>query len=125
MRFFFHSSGFFFQETAITASSSAAGHDVETLPISASKRRLEPGDDDMVCGLDVCDESNEFDANVNDCEGDYTDEVTGVTLLRDDVDKSRTEEMAWHDKFEAYQEVTDETCLSRTGRQLRSRQPRC
>ena len=93
-------------------------------PISASKP-LEPGNDHMVCGLDVCDESNEFDANVNDCEGDYTDEVTGVTFLGDDVAKSRTEEMAWHDKFEAYEEVTDETCQSRTGRHLRSRQLRC
>ena len=43
----------------------------------------------MVCGVDVCDESNEYssDAYVNECEGEYTDEVTGVTLLRDDVDQ--------------------------------------
>ena len=64
--------------------------------IHAGKRPLEPaGDDDMVCGLDVCDELNECpsDVYVNDCEGDYTDEVTGVTLLRDDVGKARTEEM--------------------------------
>ena len=39
-----------------------------------------------------------------------------VSLLREDVGKARAEEMAWHDKFEAYEEVTDETCLSRTGR---------
>ena len=60
-------------------------------------------DDDMVCGLDVC-ELNEYDAYVNDYEGDYADEVTGVTLLRDDVAKARR-----YDKFEAYEEVTDET----------------
>ena len=51
---------------------------------------LEPGgDDDMVCGLDVCGELSECssDAYVNDCEGDCADEVTGVTLLRDDVAK--------------------------------------
>ena len=66
--------------------------------ISAGRRPLEPGgDDDMVCGLDVCDELDEYssDAYLNDCERDYTDEVTGVTVLRDDVAKARTEEMAW------------------------------
>ena len=41
--------------------------------VRAGKRQLalEPGsDDDMVCGLDVCDELNESssDACVNDCE---------------------------------------------------------
>ena len=43
----------------------------------------------MVCGVDVCDESNEYssDAYVNECEGEYTDEEIGVTLLRDDVDQ--------------------------------------
>ena len=72
----------------------------------------------MVCGLDVCDQLHEYssDTNVNDCEGDYTDEVTGVTLLRDDVAKARAEEMAWYEKFNAHEEVTDETCLSRSGR---------
>ena len=39
-----------------------------------------------------------------------------MTLLRDDVAKACTEEMAWYEKFEACEEVTDETCLSRTGR---------
>ena len=29
--------------------------------------------------------------------------------------KARTEEMAWYDKFKAYEEVTDETCVSRAG----------
>ena len=63
--------------------------------IHAGKRPVDPGGDkDMVCGLDVCDELDEFDeldensfsdTYVNDREGDYTDEVTGVTLLRDDV----------------------------------------
>ena len=65
--------------------------------IRAGKRPLEPGgDDDMVCGLDVCDELKEHssDAHVNCCKGDYTDEVTGVTLLRDDVANARAEEMA-------------------------------
>ena len=72
----------------------------------------------MVCGLDVCDELDEYpsDVYVNDCEGDYTDEVTGVTLLREDVAKACAEKMAWYERFEAYEEVTDETCVSRTGR---------
>ena len=56
------------------ASSSSAG---------AGKRPLEPdGDTDMVCGLDVCDaldETHFAEMYVNDCEGDYVDEVTGVT----------------------------------------------
>ena len=70
----------------------------------------------MVYSLDVCDRLNECDANVDDCEGDYTGEVTGVTLLRDDVTKVRTEEKAWYDKCEAHEKVTDKTCVSRTGR---------
>ena len=65
---------------------------VDMRSIHAGKRP--GGDDDMVCGLDVCDELNEYDACVNDCEGDYTDEVTGATLPRDDVAKARAEEMA-------------------------------
>ena len=51
---------------------------MEMRSVSAGKRPLEPGgDDDMVCGLDVCDELNEYssDAHVNDCEEDSTDEV--------------------------------------------------
>ena len=43
-------------------------------------------------------------------EIECTDEVTGVTLLRDDVAKARAEEMAWYEKFKAYEEVTDGTC---------------
>ena len=72
----------------------------------------------MVCGLDVCDELNEYpsDVYVNDCEGVYTDEVTGVTFLRDDVAKARAEEMAWYEKFKACEEATDETCVSSSGR---------
>ena len=53
---------------------------------------------------------------MNDREGDYIDEVTGVTLLRDDVAKARMEEMKWYEKFQAFEEVTDETCVLRTGR---------
>ena len=80
----------------------------------SGKRPLEPGgDDDMVCGLG--------DAYVNDREGDYTDEMTGATLLRDDVAKAREEEMAWYDKFEACQEVTEKTCMSIAGRKPISR----
>ena len=64
--------------------------------MDAIDKPLEAGsDDDMVCGLDVCDESDTY---VNDREGDYTDEVTGVTLLRDDVAEARIEDMAWHEK---------------------------
>ena len=64
--------------------------------VHAGERPLDPGGDkDMVCGLDVCDELDEnsfSDTYVNDREGDYTDEVTRVTLLRDDVAKARMEE---------------------------------
>ena len=59
--------------------------------IHAGKRPLKQGDDDdVVCGSHVCAELNEHlsDVYVNDCEGDYTDEVTGVTPLRD-VAKTR------------------------------------
>ena len=82
---------------------------------TSAGRPLEPaGDADMVCGLDVCDELNEYcsDAYVDDGEGDCTDEVTGVTLLRDDVAKARAEEMAWYEHFKAFEELTDETCVS-------------
>ena len=90
------------QESATTGefSSSASGNDVEMRSISTGKRPLEPGgDDDIVCELDVCDELHEYSADtyVNDCERDYTDEVTGVTLLRDDAAKTRTEEMTWYE----------------------------
>ena len=44
-------------------------------------------------------------------EGDYTDEVTGVTLMRDDVAKARMEEMKWYEKFQAFDEVPGETCV--------------
>ena len=79
------------QESATTGefSSSASGNDVEMGSISTGKRPLEPGgDDDIVCGLDVCDELHEYSADtyVNDCKGDYTDEVTGVTLLDQSAD---------------------------------------
>ena len=92
----------------------------------AGERPLDPGGDkDMVCGLDVWDELDELDeldensfsdTYVNDREGDYTDEMTGVTLLRDDVAQARTEEMKWYEKFQAFDEVPDETCVLRTGR---------
>ena len=51
----------------------------------------------MMCGLDVCHKLNEYssDTCANDSEGDYTDAVTGVKLLRDDVATARTEEMVW------------------------------
>ena len=64
---------------------------MEMRSISAGKRQSDHGgDDDMVCGLDMCDGLNEYDSCVNDCEGDYTDEVTGVTIVPDDVAKART-----------------------------------
>ena len=96
------------QETAETggASSSSAGADVDMRVIHAGKRPLDPGDDqDMVCGLDVCDDLDELD-----------DGVTRVTLLRDDVAKARMEEMRWYEKFQACEEGTDETCVLRTAR---------
>ena len=72
--------------------------------IHAGIRPLDPGGDkDMVCGLDVCDELDELDENsfsdtyATDREGDYTDEVTGVTLLRDDMAKARMEDMIWYE----------------------------
>ena len=61
------------------------------------------------------DEHSFSDTCVNDREGDYTDEVTGVTLLRDDVAKARMEEKRWYEKIQAFDEVPDETCVLRTG----------
>ena len=82
-------------ETTGGASSSVAESDVEMRTINAYKRPLDPrGDDDMVCGWDVCDELDECNVYVNDCEGDCADEVTGVTLLREDVAKARMEDMS-------------------------------
>ena len=106
------------QESAITggASSSADGADVNMRVIHASKRPLDSGgDQDMVCGLEVCDELDELDETsfsdmyVNGREGDHTDEVTGVTLLRHDVAQARMEEMRWYEKFKDFEEVTNET----------------
>ena len=89
---------------------------VEMQTIHAGKRPWEPGgDDDMVCAFDVRDELDECNACVNGCEGEYADEVTGVTLLRDDAAKARMEEMSWCDKFKAHEEVTDETSVISTG----------
>ena len=54
------------QESANTggASSSSAGADVHVRSMSAGKRPLEPGGHgDMVCGLDVCDELNEYSSD--------------------------------------------------------------
>ena len=89
--------------------------------VHAGKRPLGPGGDkDMVCGWDVCDELDELDENsfsdtyVNDRDGEYTDDVTGVTLLRDDVAQARMEDMRWYEKFQALDEVSDETCVLRT-----------
>ena len=86
---------------------------------TSAGRPLEPGGDgDMVCGLDVLDDLDEYssDVNVNDCDEDYIDEVTRVTLFWDGVVRARAEEMAWCEFFRDYEEVTDETCVSRTGR---------
>ena len=90
------------QEPAITrgSSSSAPGNDVEMRSTSSGKRPL--GDDDMVRGREVCDEVDEGNAYVKDCEGDHTDEMIGATLLRD-LAEARAEEMAWYEKFEAYE----------------------
>ena len=86
------------------ASSSTAENDVEVRTVHADKRLLEPGgDDDVVCSSDVCDELDECNVYANDCEGDFENEVTGVTLLRDDVAKARMEQMAWCEKLEAYE----------------------
>ena len=70
-------------ESAITEGASRCVAEMQTIrPLDAD------GDDDMVCGLDVCDEPDECNVYVNDCEGDYTDELSGVTLLRDDGGQS-------------------------------------
>ena len=105
------------------ASISSNGSDVDMRVIHAGKRPLDPGGDtDMVCGLDVCYELDELDENsfsdtyVQDRDGDYTDEVTGVTFLRDDVAKARMEEMKRYERIQACDEVPDETCVLRTGR---------
>ena len=82
--------------------------DVEVRPTASCKRPLEPGgDDDMV---------RRGNAYVDDCDGDFEDEMTAATRSRDDGAKARAEEMAWYDRCEACEEVIDETCLSRTGR---------
>ena len=102
------------QAFAITrgSSSSAAGNDVKMRSTSSGKRPLEPGgdDDNTVCGLDVCDELNEYSS----------DAYVGVTLLRDDFGESASGWCGGAKKFEAYEEVTDETCLSRTERMAMS-----
>ena len=88
--------------------------------IHAGQRPLESDSDaDMVCGLEVCDELDEthlVDTYVNDCDRDYTNEASGATLRRDDVAEARMEEMKWYEKFNSFEEVTDETCVTRTGR---------
>ena len=91
--------------------------------IHARKLPLDQGGDkDMVCGLDVCDEFDELDeysfsdTYVNDRGGDYTDEMTGVTLLRDDVSKARKYDMNWYEKILTFEEVPDERCVLRTRR---------
>ena len=56
--------------------STSAGADVDMQSMNAGSRPLEPGgDDDTVCGLDVCDELHESssDVFVNDCVGGHTD----------------------------------------------------
>ena len=64
----------------------------------------------------MSDELDERSVYVNDCEGDCADAATGVTLLREDVAKAHMDEMSWYDKFQAYEEVTDETCMMRPRR---------
>ena len=87
-------------------------HSSEMRPTNSGKGPLEPdGDDEMVCCLEVCDELHDGTSYVANGDEDFTDEMTGATLLRDDVAKARAEDIAWHDKFEAYVEVTDITCL--------------
>ena len=93
-------------QSAVTGgASSAAESDVE---INANDTRLQPTVR-AKWGLDMCDELDECNVYVNHGEGDYADEVTGGALLRDDVAETRMEEMSCDDKFEAYEEVTDET----------------
>ena len=53
------------------ASSSVSESDADMQTIHSGKRPLDPGDDDKVCGLDLCDELDECSGYVNDCEGDY------------------------------------------------------
>ena len=69
----------------------------------------------MVGGLEVCGELTETNAYVDDDDEGFTDAITGAPHVRDDVAKARAEEMVGYDKFEAHEEVRDETCLSRTG----------
>ena len=105
------------------ASGSSAEIVVNMRMVHAGERPLDPGGDkDMVCGLDVCDELDELDENsfsdtyVNDREGDYIDEVdTGDTLERR-CGQSTNGRDKWYEKFQAFDEVPDETCVLRTGR---------
>ena len=55
-------------------------------PTTSSKRPLEPnGDDDVVCGLQVCNGVNVRNAYVDDADEEVTDEMTGAPLLHADV----------------------------------------
>ena len=65
----------------------------------------------------MCDELYESNANVDDGDEGFTDAMTGATLLRHDaIAIARAEEeMASYDKFDAREQRTGETCLSRTG----------
>ena len=85
---------------------SMTDNDVELRPTTGGKRPLAPGgDDDMVA----------THTSTTATEISHT-KYTEATLLRDDLAKARAEEISWYDKFEAYEEVTDETCMSRAGR---------
>ena len=53
------------------------------------------GKDDMVGGLEVCDELYESNANVDDGDEGFTDAMTGATLLRHDAIASHGWRRRW------------------------------
>ena len=85
----------------------------------SGKRPLEPvGDNDMACGLEVCDELNEGNAHVDSTvarERVQRRNVRSDTLARRHGQSTSTGDGVVQQILN--EEVTDETCSSGTGRQ--------
>ena len=59
------------QDSVITGGASSSVRKRRGHANTTGKRPLDPGDDDKVCGLDLCDDFDECSVYVNTCEGDY------------------------------------------------------